>query len=348
MENSDNKVLPPKEEVQKPKEEEEGKPPGTGAKVDTGANEEKAADAKDDKDAKVDTGAKVENKEATEENKDAKETADKPPGSEAAATSASEATTTTSAPGATYQPMSNTTGDQNGLNPTITQNTTTSQSQTDESQSQSLGAVAEEAYGDQGNGQNPYNGQNTGNGQNPYNGQNTGNGQNPYNGQNTVQNTSQGTVQNTSRGRDQQSISGDFASINFTIGTSSAENDFLKEMLECQMKINKEGDQISMDQFFQKLHDCEIQNITKHKISNGFGRLIQNYNGQTIISLTQQQVDLIQTLTGICGSGSDSGFVNGTTLNSSQFLQYINNCVQNDPNNKNEIKTSINNYLNTN
>jgi hypothetical protein len=141
------------------------------------------------------------------------------------------------------------------------------------------------------------------------------------------------------QGRD-QSISGDFASINFTIGTSSAENDFLKEMLECQMKINKEGGQISMDEFFKRLHDCEIQNITKHKITNGLSGLINKYG--TITSLTQRQIELITSLTQICGT-DNSGFDN-TTLNSSQFIQYINTCIQ-DPQNKEKIKQDIGNYL---
>jgi len=152
--------------------------------------------------------------------------------------------------------------------------------------------------------------------------------------------------QSTDRIQDQKSISGNFGSINFTIGTSSAENDFLKEMLECQMKINKEGGgQISMDEFFRKLHDCEIQNITKHKISNGFSGLIEKYNESTL-TLDSTQVELITSLTSICGDGN-SGFDN-STLNSSEFLQYINTCVQNNPNSKDQIKTSINNYLNTN
>jgi hypothetical protein len=307
------------------------KPPGTDAKVE---NKDEA------KEAKADTGAKV-----------ADEAADT---GATAATSASGDQTMSNTTG--YQNMSNTTGYQTGLNTSNTQNPATSQNQTDESQSQSVAAVAEGAYGDQdttGNGQNPYNGQSTGNGQNPYNGQSTGNGQNPYNGQSTgngqnpYNGQSTGNVQGTSRGRDQKSISGDFASINFTIGTSTAENNFLKEMLECQMKINEQGGQISMDEFFRKLHDCEIQNITKHKISNGFDRLIENYNGKTITSLTEQQVNLIQTLTGICGGG-DSGFVDGTTLNSSQFIQYINTCVQNNPTNKEQIQLNIKGYLDNN
>ena len=271
------------------------KPPGTDAKVE---NKDEA------KEAKADTGAKV-----------ADEAADT---GATAATSASGDQTMSNTTG--YQNMSNTTGYQTGLNTSNTQNPATSQNQTDESQSQSVAAVAEGAYGDQDT---------TGNGQNPYNGQSTGN------------------VQGTSRGRDQKSISGDFASINFTIGTSTAENNFLKEMLECQMKINEQGGQISMDEFFRKLHDCEIQNITKHKISNGFDRLIENYNGKTITSLTEQQVNLIQTLTGICGGG-DSGFVDGTTLNSSQFIQYINTCVQNNPTNKEQIQLNIKGYLDNN
>ena len=230
-----------------------------------------------------------------------------------------------------------------------------------EFQNQSPGAVAESVYDNSVQG--PVQGQGQVQGQGPVQVQQQG----PVQGQTEFQNQSpgavaqsvydnsgQGPVQGQQQGQQQQQYQGSLQNldqtptsgpINFTIGTSSAENDFLKEMLECQMKINKEGGPISMDEFFKRLHDCEIQNITKHKITNGLSGLINKYQNQSPLTLTPPQIALIQNLTQLCGGG-DSGFDN-TTLNSSQFIQYINTCIQN-PQNKETIKQQIGNYLSNN
>jgi hypothetical protein len=166
--------------------------------------------------------------------------------------------------------------------------------------------------------------------------------------QGLVQGQSQGLAQGQQQGQQQfqdsaQNLDQTFTSgqINFNIETPGG-NDFLKEMLECQMKINRNGP-ISMDQFFQKLHDCEIQNITNHKIKTGFNSLLTNYVGQTITSLTSDQNQLIKDLTQICGSGN-SGF-NNDNLNPSEFIQYIDNCVKTNPDNKEPIIQKIKSYL---
>ncbi len=164
-----------------------------------------------------------------------------------------------------------------------------------------------------------------------------------------------------------------FNSPNFNIG-SPHENEFLDEMLQCQLEINKEfgNNKIGMDVFFQKLHDCEIKNITKKKISNGLNKLKEKYSSQPNVPLQPNELNLINNLISICTnqdtdttptdpvtgtdqitnppssssttvSGSSTGLNEGN-LNYGEFLQYIDNCIK-DENNKTKIKEAIENYL---